>query len=302
MTGYHKVAVAGATGNLGPAVVEQLVKADLSVTILSQSGNTSSLPSSVKTVKVDYKSPSSLKSALAGHEVVVSLLPDHGSQPALIDAAIAAGAKLFIPSEFGADLDNAKAAALPVFAGKAATRNYLRDRIDQISHTLVVCNIFLDWGLQVGFLAKLREEMGPTPLYDGGETKRSATLLSDVGKAVVSIIANPGAAKNRTVRIQSTALSQKTILRIAEEKNPNFKAETVHVNTSELLEKIEQAKKDGTSFEGSGVFQMLQVAVFRDDHGGLWDEQNDNTLVGLKELTEKEVEDEVEKWVSTPAA
>ncbi|KJX93660.1 NAD(P)-binding protein [Zymoseptoria brevis] len=257
MSGYHKVAVAGATGNLGPAIVEQLVKANLSVTILSQSGNTSSLPSSVKTVKVDYKSSDSLISALAGQEAVVSLLPDHGSQPALIDAAIAAGVKLFIPSEFGADIDNAKAAALPLFTGKAITQKYLRERTDQISHTFVRCSLFLDWGLMVGFLAK---KSGPTPIFDGGDVKISTTLLSDVGKAVVNSLNNPDATKNRAVYIQSTSISQNEVLRIAKEKNPDFKAEIEHVSTSDLLAKIEQAKKDGTSFEGNGVMDQLNVA------------------------------------------
>jgi uncharacterized protein YbjT (DUF2867 family) len=298
MPGYTKIAVAGATGNLGPAIIQELVNANLSVTILSQSGNTSSLPSSVKTIKVDYSSPSSLKSALTGQEVFLSLVPDFNSQPALIDAAIAAGVQRFIPSEFGSNTSgNAKVAALPVFAGKIATQQYLQERTDQISYTLVHNGLFLDWGLQVGFWAKLKNEAGPTPLYDGGNAKRSTTRLADVGKAVVGILANPEETKNRTVYIQSTALSQRQILKIAQKVNPEFKAETVDVSTEDSVRKFERKINAGEAFEQGEFLEMIGVSIFREEFGGLWDEKNDNEVVGLKELSEEEVEAEVAKWV-----
>lgn len=97
MAAYNKVAVAGATGNLGPSVVQELVKAGFEVTTISKSGKTDGLPSAVKTIKVDYSSQESLTSAFKGQDAVISLLPDHGAQDGLIDAAIAAGVKRFIP-------------------------------------------------------------------------------------------------------------------------------------------------------------------------------------------------------------
>ena len=95
---YQNIAIAGATGNLGPAIVQSLVDAGFNVTILSQSGKTNNLPSAAKTVKVDYSSQTSLIDALRGQDVFISAVPKHDSQPALIDAAIAAGVKRFIPS------------------------------------------------------------------------------------------------------------------------------------------------------------------------------------------------------------
>ena len=97
MAPYTKVVVAGATGNLGPSVVKELVDAGFQVTTLSQSGKTEGLPSNVKTIKVDYSSQDSLTEVFKSQDAVVSLLPDHGTQNGLIDAAIAAGVKRFIP-------------------------------------------------------------------------------------------------------------------------------------------------------------------------------------------------------------
>ncbi|KAB8205377.1 hypothetical protein BDV34DRAFT_225532 [Aspergillus parasiticus] len=51
----HKVALAGATGNLGPAILEQLVAANFEVTVLTRiNGITHKLPAFVHVASVDY--------------------------------------------------------------------------------------------------------------------------------------------------------------------------------------------------------------------------------------------------------
>lgn len=141
---YTKVAVAGATGNLGPAVVKELLAAGLEVTVLSASGNTSALPSEIKAIKVDYSSKASVVSALKGQEAFVSLIPKFEEQPALIDAAIEAGVKRFLPSEFGSNTSgNDRVAKLPVYGGKILTQEYLKKNVEKISYTLVHNGIFL---------------------------------------------------------------------------------------------------------------------------------------------------------------
>src|SRR5690242_16544214 len=104
-----KVAVAGATGNVGIPILKELLAAGFSVTALTRQGSSSAskLPSDANlTVKeVDFTSVPSLTEALKGHFAVVSTLATIavGSQDLLIDAAAAAGVTRFIPSEFGSD-------------------------------------------------------------------------------------------------------------------------------------------------------------------------------------------------------
>jgi len=95
---YTKFAVAGGTGGIGVLIVKELVAHGASVVILSRSAETA--PAGATVVAVDYADPSSLVKALAGVEVVISALAAGGfaAQPALADAAKAAGAKLFVPS------------------------------------------------------------------------------------------------------------------------------------------------------------------------------------------------------------
>jgi uncharacterized protein YbjT (DUF2867 family) len=290
---YKKVAIAGATGNLGPSIVNELVNQGFEVTVLSSSGNTSSLPSTVKVIKVDYSSQDSLISSLRGQEAFISAIPKHEEQPALIDAAIAAGVQRFIPSEFGSNtIGNDKVRALPVFAGKLKTQEYLRAKQDQISHTFLINGLFLDWGLSIGWLANLK---GKSDINDDGGSVHSFTLLADIAKAVAGILKHPEETKNRGVYVQSAALSQNQVLKIAQKVKPEFKAETEQVDLAEVEKNAyaELSKEDGNI--GSAMMRFIKVSIFREGYGNLWDEKNDNELLGVKGLSSSELEDLVAK-------
>lgn len=283
---YQKIAIAGSTGNLGPSVVQELVNAGFTITALSQSGKTSHLPSSVQTIKVDYSSQDSLVQSLKGQDAVVSLIPKHEEQPALIDAAIAAGVKFFVPSEFGSDIAGSpQVAALPVFAGKKKTQEYLKAKEDKISYAIVVNGLFLDWGLMVGFWANVKG--GPTQIYDGGNDKHSSTTLADVGKTVAAILKKPEAFKNRAVYVQSAAVSQNQLLEIALKKNPELKVERVEVSSKEV-------EKDAYEKLGKGDFSSMlsfvAVSIFNSEYGNNWSDKTDNELLGIKEKTPEELE------------
>jgi uncharacterized protein YbjT (DUF2867 family) len=280
---YEKIAIAGATGNLGPAIVNGLVDAGFEVTVLSQSGKTSSLPSSVKTVKVDYSSHDSLVSALKGQDAFVSAIPQHDQQPTLIDAAIAAGVKRFIPSEFGSNISgNATTAALPVFQGKKATQDYLQQKSSEISYTLINNGLFLDWGIQVGVLINLKGE--PTRVFDGGDDKHSFTTLSDVAQAVVGILKHPKQTHNRSVYVQTAALCQNEAIEIAQKVKPDLKIERQDASVKELLETSHKQLVQGGEQVGAAMFGFILTSIFGDskEYGNLWNEKNDNELLGVK--------------------
>lgn len=292
---YNKVAIAGATGNLGPTIVNELVKQGFEVTVLTRSGNTSGLPSAIKVNKVDFSSQESLVSAVRGQDAFISTVPNHGDQPSLIDAAITAGVHRFIPSEFGSNvIGNDKTRALPVFGGKVKTQEYLRAKESQISHTIISTGLFLDWGLEKGLLVNFK---GKTTVYDSGDSRHSFTLLSDIGKAVAGVLKHPEETKNRDVYVQTAALSQNQVLKIAQKLKPEFKAETesVEIDQVEKDSYAELGKENGNI--GSAMLGFIKVSIFADGCGNLWDEKNDNELLGIKGLSEKEVEDLVAKYV-----
>lgn len=60
-------------------------------------------------------------------------------QNKLVDAAIAAGVKRFVPSEFGSDVPNKRTReVVPIFEGKHAAVEYLKSKESEISWTAVV--------------------------------------------------------------------------------------------------------------------------------------------------------------------
>lgn len=97
---------------------------------MTRAGSRTKLPSSVKSIDVDFSSLDSLKAALKGQDAVVSTLGAFAAaqQTSLIDAAIAAGVKRFIPSEFGSDTTHPKVSALPVYRDKVAAQQYLKEK------------------------------------------------------------------------------------------------------------------------------------------------------------------------------
>lgn len=141
-----------ATGNLGPSVLAALqASPGLETTILTRenSKTAQSPPKDTKVVTADYNSVSSLAAAFAGQDAVVSTIASAAlqDQQALIDAAVQAGVKRFIPSEFGSNVTNEKTRGLAVFAGKLATVDYLKKKEGEITWSALLNGGFLDWGL-----------------------------------------------------------------------------------------------------------------------------------------------------------
>ena len=110
----------------------------------------SQLPEGTRLVSADFSSHSSLVTAFKGADAVISAIGSMAvaSQPKLIKAAVEAGVKRFIPSEFGADTFNEKARQFPVYRAKIATMDYLIEKAQkgQIEWTAILGGPFLDWG------------------------------------------------------------------------------------------------------------------------------------------------------------
>ncbi|GME30392.1 NmrA-like protein [Neofusicoccum parvum] len=210
------VVLIGAGGNLGPSILKEFLASSLNVTVLSRPESKSTFSSEVKVVKSDYSSDS-LKSAFAGQDAVVSIVgtPGFAAQQVIIDAAIAAGVKRFIPSEFGSNTSSADVVSLvPFLGGKAKVVEYLKTKESSISWSGLITGPFFDWGLKVGFLGFNLAEKKAT-LWDGGEAEFAVSNLSTIGKALVALLSSGTAfdkSKNEYVYIASHVVNQKQVL------------------------------------------------------------------------------------------
>ena len=120
-------------GRIGTPVVLALAKAGFETTVLTRSAQAlQGLPDGVQVREVDYDSDDSLKSVLQGQDAVVSTLAMSAitNQKRIIDAAISAGVKHFIPAEFTVESRHPDARRLPLLASVIDIQDYLTARQD----------------------------------------------------------------------------------------------------------------------------------------------------------------------------
>ncbi|KAI0884314.1 putative oxidoreductase CipA-like protein [Annulohypoxylon maeteangense] len=288
MSTISKVAVAGASGSFGLPVVHQLIEDGFKVTVLTRKGTNHNFPSGVTVAEVDYESPETLVKALAGQDAVVSVIGFQGleQQIPLVEAAVKAGVKRFIPSEFGGDAENENISQLPMFVLKKATKDLLKKEaaLGKITYTLITTGPFLDMALQYGLIANLKEKK--IKLWDGGERSYSTTTIASATKATSEVLKHLDETKNRVVFIRSASLTQKG-----------------------LLEKVKKAAgPDGWTIETPSVAENLKAAYAQLKETGeidrvafivsaIWGEEYgsnfqavDNDLLGVKELSDVELQ------------
>lgn len=239
---------------------------------------------------MDYTSMESLANGLRGIDALVSTVGHAAldSQAILIDAAILAGVKRFIPSEFGSVTTNPKVKDLPPYIPMFRIKEYLHKKATtgELTWTVLACGAFLEFVF--GYPIVLDFTNHKATLFDEGDNKFSSTSLVNIGKAIVGIFNNSEATKNRVVRVSEVILTQNKMLKVADSLRPDIKWELSKIKASALL-------KEGLDGLSAGDFSMpvaLKViggtAFAGDVYGGYY-EETDNALLGVTELTDENV-------------
>jgi putative NADH-flavin reductase len=297
---FTKIGLVGATGNLGPAILKALLDdGSFDVTVLSRedSSSTDSLAKHPRQriVKVNFDDASSLTSSLRGIDAVISNVASHAlpSQRQIIDAAITAGVQRFLPSEFGSDLSVPANGAVPFNKPKLEIRHYLQDQAknhEDFSYTFVTNGPFLDWCLQMGLFGNLKTH--EATLWDGGDTRVSTTTLASVGRAVVGILKNVEATRNKEIRVADTTVTQKQIIDIVKQLDGK-EWTTTEGSTAEAyrIGVDEMAKPQPDMYVA--VMNQLYRILYSTEHGTDFGDKLDNELVGLSLMSEEQVRDVV---------
>ncbi|KAF9880713.1 hypothetical protein CkaCkLH20_01755 [Colletotrichum karsti] len=289
---YSRIALAGATGNLGGPILKVLLEAGFHVTALTRNGgNLSRLPihPSLEIVEVDVNSFESLLPALAGIDVVISCLATLaiGGQKPLIDAAVSAEVKVFIPAEFGMDSANPLCAQLPVCAPKVAVQEYLLKKSREnpaFTFTAIANGLFLDWGLQNGLIIDLKDHTAI--LYNGGDVPFSATTLADVATAVLGVIRNRSQTANRVVYIHSALVTQNQLIEYAKDVDGMDWSTSVK-DTEELRrECLAELAKGSDADVDAAMLGFCFCGSLSRDYGCDFSSKLDNTLLGVKGMSD----------------
>ncbi|KAI9155002.1 Pinoresinol reductase 2 [Paramyrothecium foliicola] len=219
----QKVAVIGAGGNVGKSAIKALTDEGFVVPGMTREQSGAVLPEGVRHIKTDY-SKQSLLSALSGQDAVISTVSSivvRGAlafQKTIIDAAIEAGVKAFIPSEFGMDTSDPSAAThLPFLQDKVEILDYLKSKQKSISWTAVVIGGMFDWGLNIPGFGGWNVNARTAIIYDDGDIPFEATNLDQTGRALAKSLKNHDLTKNQYVYANSFTLTQNEVLRALEE-------------------------------------------------------------------------------------
>jgi len=223
----HHIAVVGATGNIGPAIVNGLLEHKdyfTSITAVTASSPDDAKFAELKAkgvhvVQAKFDDKHSLVHAFKGIDAVVSTVGGAiiGQQILFIDAAIEAGVKRFLPSEFGLDHTLPANTHEPVLSGKVKVHQHLEEaaKLGKITYTIVPTGGFADWGLTssfIGFDIKNHE----ATFFDEGRHHFGLIQRSDIGKYVAAVLRHPEISANKILRFTGFLTNQLEIFQTLE--------------------------------------------------------------------------------------
>lgn len=249
------------------------------------------LPSEVLVAEVDYHSHDSLLRALQGQDAVVSTLNHEGAldQIQVIDAAIQAGVRRFVPADFGSLSTDPKGQSLPVHRSLVQIQQYLADkaRSTSLEYTVFATGAFLDLLFAIPFVLDFPNRS--IQLYGDGTQPFSTTTLATIGKAIAGALKNPDATKNRVVHIHDIVLTQARMLEIAKKLTPGEKwTETSLDPQVELQKHLAELGVGEVTMEK--MIGVLKAAVYGGEYKA-WYDNVDNELLGLGFMSDKEFEE-----------
>ncbi|KAL9052688.1 MAG: hypothetical protein Q9162_005247 [Coniocarpon cinnabarinum] len=279
----RQVAIIGASGTLGPAVLEALVRADcFTIKVLARQSSSATFPSVSQTVRIpdDGGNEDQIASALQGADALVVTMPAKRSEDMarLANACIKAGVRRMIPADFGSvdSTDTRCLDLVPLYGEKTKAREYLQRLSSEngsFTWTSLVCGHFFDHGLSdelLGFNLKLRT----ATIFGDGNVKWCTSTLSHIGEAVVKILQKEDATINQMMYMQSFYISQNELLATLE----NVSGEKFKCSKVDAEEYIRTQKQQMDAGNPNSVERLVSVlGITRGD----WHNKVANDLLEL---------------------
>lgn len=203
-------------------------------------------------------------------------------QGVLLDAAIEAGVKRFIPSEFGHNTGSPKLVELiPLFGSKAKFIEQVKAQ-PSITWTAVITGLFFDWGISNTFIG-VDLKAGKATVWDDGSVPFSTTNTALIGKTLVKVLTDPAAyedSENKYIYLASHTTSQAELV-AASEKVLGKKFEVTTINGSQTFEENREKLSKGdfsavlpllkavafAKIDGAALADFREFGVFNDKHG-----------------------------------
>ncbi|KAK4498199.1 hypothetical protein PRZ48_010856 [Zasmidium cellare] len=304
MSSLQRVAHVGASGFIGTAVLHALLDNNLDVTVLARKDSESKFPGHVKVVRIDFSDRSSLVESLRGYDAVVSKVGVRAinSQYEMIDAAVEAGVKRFIPSEYGCDITISKTANLPAYKERLDIKNYLQSKAETpetgFSYTTISTSILVE-AVVGGPLPDIQPRARTATIYDGGDVPVSMTPASLVGEAVAAVLQHPEQTRNRSVLIHGGAFTQNQFLSIVQRCVGADGWQVNRQDTSEMEERSWKAYEKTPKDVLSWLPGFVRLGLFGKGYGGDFTGRTANEELGLKTISLRDLDALIERLVSS---
>lgn len=306
------VILTGANGSVGAPILQGLLAADtFNVTVLSRESSSHKFPDNVTVKRIsDDFTLEELTAAFTGQDAVVIATTTGpvvlGGRDGLafrfIDAAVAAGVKRFIPSEYAANnLDPRARALVPVYDLKGAMLEYLIEKAKEtkgkLTWTSICCGFWLDWALDpaksgnfLGLDVKARKAL----VWDSGKNRTPFTTSTNTGLAVARALQHVEESANKQVFLADFMASANDIIE-ALEKETGAKIGVEHKESRPAIKDLKERFANG---EFAATFPLLQISFGADldigyDFVGeqeVWNEKLGLPKVTLEEVVKEAVE------------
>ncbi|KAI0434819.1 NmrA-like family protein [Xylaria sp. FL1042] len=267
---FSNVLIVGASGSIGSLVLDAFQKdSSFNLTVLQRASSKSRLPDHLKIVTIADSYPAEeLVAAFHGQDVIINCMTTLSvkDQYRMVDAAITAGVKRYIPSEYGLNNMNPKAQGLnSVFADKGKIQAYLRAKADegQIEWMSISCGMWLKWGMAHEFLGMHVKEQRFV-FWDDGTGHFSCTTEENTVAGLLQALKVPEETKNTNIFLSDFAITQKQLLD-AIERIQGVKYKTETVDSEELIAEKKEAEKRG---DGSATFALIETGFVTGKFGG----------------------------------
>ncbi|RSL86401.1 hypothetical protein CEP52_015826 [Fusarium oligoseptatum] len=288
MTTFQKITLIG-KGLFGSAVLSELVTGGFEVTLLSRSEKPDEvLPDGVRRVVVDYNDVESLTKVLTGQDAVVSTVSVEAvpGQKVIIDAAIQAHVKRFIPSDFGSLTTDPAASHLPHHVHMVEIQKYLKSKSDQIEYTIFSIGAFTEFLVNYGVIFDWQSKKAQ--VWGDGTSPISTTSLQGAARAIVGALKNPEPTKNKNIFIHEHVVTQKQLLDLAKKYSPGVEWVITTVEDPKAeFDRLEALTKEQP--EIPNIITLVKASITSGKYQGAY-KKVDNGLVGVSLLTEEDLE------------
>lgn len=285
-------------------MVIELLKSGYDVTVLTRdTERLSKVFPTARIVAVNYDSDASLTKALQDQDAVVSTVAMSAisNQPRLIDAAIAAGVRYFIPAEYTVNSRDATAQAQPMMASVVAIQQYLATKEDQINWFVINCGALLEFILDHPILLDFDKHTGR--LWDHGEGAISLSDIPLLARAVAAVLRQPDKVVDHRVKVHGGTITQNAALALAKQHSSlEWPVQAAHSQSTYNM--AMQKLRSGSISDPAELMHNLMIAYAAatfgncDGHFESAYAEPDNGWLGVDLFTNNEIEEAIRKRVT----